>query len=212
MSTKEPGSFDFTGGLMENKGLRGKEKTHKLLIETAITLFIQKKSANVSLDEVADSANIARRTLFYHFSNKEALVLEITEPIFFDGIKFLNTISKKSRNKTIDLINLFLFLWEKHELSLNLLYNIDFENFHTLENLHSKFLTKYMELINRIDDFPMDLENSKKSIASIAFRCFVPILSKVNKMDNYELRFTNIITGIITGMSTSALESDIITD
>jgi AcrR family transcriptional regulator len=180
-----------------------KEKTHKLLTNTAIKLFIKKKSSNVSLDEVADTADVARRTLYYHFNNKETLILEITEPIFFDGLDFLEEVGLKEKIGIDDIINLCIFLWEKYGLSLNLLYNIEFEDFHSLENLHRRYLNKYLEIFNRISDLPHDLEDYKIDIASLIFRCFVLILSKVEKMENPELRFRNSINGMIKGMSIS---------
>lgn len=178
-----------------------KEKTHKLLTDTAIGLFIRKRSSNVSLDEVADAADVARRTLYYHFNNKETLILEITEPIFTDGINFLDKVSLKEEIVLSDITDLCIFLWKRYGLSLNLLYNIDFEDFHTLKEMHRKYLSKYLETFNRITDLSRELEPFQMDIASLIFRCFVPILSKIDKMENMENRFRNSIYGMLEGMT-----------
>lgn len=150
---------------------------------------------------MADAADVARRTLYYHFNNKETLILEIAGPIFNDGLVYLEEISRKESPAIDDITGLCLFLWNKYRLSLNLLYTIDFENFHSLRDLHKRYLDKYIEVFNRLSDIPGDLEDHKLNIASILFRSFVPILTKIDNMDNPERRFRNCIRGMIEGMS-----------
>jgi len=186
---------------MSEKKLGKKEKTHKLLIRTAVELFIKKRSSNVTLEEVADTADVARRTLYNHFQNKETLILEIASPIINDGMDYLEEISCKDVLYIDDITGLFLFLWKKYGLSLDLLYNIDFEDFLAFKDLHHKYLAKYIEVFNRLSDIPPDLNDNKMNIAAILFRCFVSILSRLENMDNTELRFKKCIHGIIEGIS-----------
>lgn len=181
--------------------IRKKEKTHKLLINTAIDLFIRKRSSNVSLDEVADTADVARRTFYYHFNNKEQLILEIIKPILIDGLNYLDKILLLEKLTIDEITGLCLYLWNRYGLSLNLLYTVDFEDFNSLKELHKKYHKKYIEVFNRISDFPEDLQDYKMDIAALIFRCFVSILAKVDKMANSELRFVNCIRSMIEGMA-----------
>jgi AcrR family transcriptional regulator len=200
--THFPGQ-EISRGIMSEKKIGKKEKTHKLLIKTAVELFIKRRSSNVTLEEVADTADVARRTLYNHFHNKETLIIEIAAPIINDGMEYLEEISCKDVLYIEDITGLFLFLWKKYGLSLDLLYNIDFEDFHTFKDLHHKYLAKYLEVFNRLSDIPSDLNDNKRNIAAILFRCFVSILSRLENMDNTELRFKNCIHGIIEGISLS---------
>lgn len=177
-----------------------KERTRQLLIDTAISLFLKKRSANVSLDEIADTAGVARRTLFYHFDNKETLVLEVAAPIFKDGITYLKGIVDNASIEFQDIVDLCLFLWRIYGSRLNLLYSIDFEDFNRLKKLHFEYLELYLAVCGRISDLPEGLQPVKMDIAAIIFRCFVPILSKTTGMDRGEERFKQSLRGLVYGL------------
>jgi AcrR family transcriptional regulator len=58
-------------GLRERKKLR----THRSISETAITLFLERGYDQVSVAEIAATAEVSKRTLFAYFPSKEDLVL-----------------------------------------------------------------------------------------------------------------------------------------
>ncbi|MGY1439885.1 TetR/AcrR family transcriptional regulator [Streptomyces reniochalinae] len=62
----------------ERTGLRElkKERTRETIAETAIRLFLAKGFDQVSVTEVAATAEVSRRTLFTYFPTKEDLVLQ----------------------------------------------------------------------------------------------------------------------------------------
>ncbi|UNT00592.1 TetR/AcrR family transcriptional regulator [Streptomyces tubbatahanensis] len=62
----------------ERMGLRElkKERTRETIAETAIRLFLAKGFDQVSVTEVAATAEVSRRTLFTYFPTKEDLVLQ----------------------------------------------------------------------------------------------------------------------------------------
>ncbi|ANP51030.1 AcrR family transcriptional regulator [Streptomyces griseochromogenes] len=59
-------------GLRERK----KERTRETIAETAIRLFLDKGFDRVSITEIAEAAEVSRRTLFTYFPTKEDLVLQ----------------------------------------------------------------------------------------------------------------------------------------
>jgi AcrR family transcriptional regulator len=65
-----------TGGLRERK----KVETLCRITETAIELFLKNGYEGSTLDDIAAEAGIARRTFFYYFKSKEAILLA-----FIDG-------------------------------------------------------------------------------------------------------------------------------
>jgi AcrR family transcriptional regulator len=58
-------------GLRERKRAR----THRALSETAIALFLERGYDAVSVAEIAEAAEVSKRTLFAYFPTKDALVL-----------------------------------------------------------------------------------------------------------------------------------------
>ncbi|WP_187759796.1 TetR/AcrR family transcriptional regulator [Thiospirochaeta perfilievii] len=184
-----------------------KSKTRKLILDIATELFLKKRSSHVSLEEVADTAGLARRTLYYHFKNKECLVLAIVEPIFKTGLDYIGTFNDIQGIKIKDICGLCLTLWKKHDKNLDLLNMLDFENFKDVITLHNRFKAAYIELFKKVNDTNIDLRGDIMSIAAIIFRCFVPILMKIHKMPDYEARFINSIYGLIEGISNPALSN-----
>jgi AcrR family transcriptional regulator len=58
-------------GLRERK----KARTHQAISEVAITLFLERGYDAVSVAEIADAAEVSKRTLFAYFPSKDELVL-----------------------------------------------------------------------------------------------------------------------------------------
>ncbi|MEI5991386.1 TetR/AcrR family transcriptional regulator [Enterococcus crotali] len=57
------------------------EVTHQSILETAKELFLTNGYRNTSTRDIAKAANITQPALYYHFSNKEVLFIEINKQI-----------------------------------------------------------------------------------------------------------------------------------
>lgn len=57
------------------------EITHQSILETAKELFLTNGYKNTSTRDIAKAANITQPALYYHFSNKELLFIEINKQI-----------------------------------------------------------------------------------------------------------------------------------
>ncbi|GAA4493446.1 hypothetical protein GCM10023191_030920 [Actinoallomurus oryzae] len=53
---------------------RQRERTRRRILEAALELFCTRGYANATMDDIADRADIARRTLFNHFPAKQAIL------------------------------------------------------------------------------------------------------------------------------------------
>ena len=54
--------------------VRQRERTRRLVLEAALELFYSRGYADTTMDDIADRADIARRTLFNHFPAKRAIL------------------------------------------------------------------------------------------------------------------------------------------
>lgn len=61
------------------------EKKREDILDAASRLFLDKGYGNVSMDEVAQKANVSKRTVYNHFASKEILFGEIVR-LTWDGI------------------------------------------------------------------------------------------------------------------------------
>jgi AcrR family transcriptional regulator len=58
---------------------RSGEQTRQRILDGAYRLFRQKGYARVSMDEIADGTDVTKRTLYYHFESKDALLGAVLE-------------------------------------------------------------------------------------------------------------------------------------
>jgi AcrR family transcriptional regulator len=58
---------------------RSGERTRQCIIDAAYKLFRQKGYTRVSMDEIAAAATVTKRTLYYHFDSKDALLASVLE-------------------------------------------------------------------------------------------------------------------------------------
>ncbi len=59
---------------MENRTSRKIQKTKNVIIDVAIELFKEKGVDNTKMEEISETADIAKGTLYNHFSCKEAII------------------------------------------------------------------------------------------------------------------------------------------
>lgn len=84
---------------------RKRNKTHTNILHNAKRLFEEKGLTNVTIDEIAESADISRSTFFNHFSSLDELNIEIC----YEEIKDLLSIVNEKNHSGVDNIKQVLF-------------------------------------------------------------------------------------------------------
>src|ERR1700684_882114 len=71
----------MTGILKQSEGLRARKQRETLrrIAETGLGLFLKNGYEATTLDEIAAESGIARRTFFYYFKSKEAILIAFIE-------------------------------------------------------------------------------------------------------------------------------------
>ncbi len=103
---------------MEEKTSRFTEQTKKWLIEALFDLMKEKPYSIITVKEIADKAQLSRRTFYRNFKVKEDILSKYTNYLFEDYIKSIKEKNDFSFNSI--LINYFEF-WDKHIKELELL-------------------------------------------------------------------------------------------
>jgi AcrR family transcriptional regulator len=70
-----------------NRITRKKNRTRQQLMDAAVTLILEKGYEDVMTDEIADLADVGRRTFYNHFGNKRKCVLEAVKERFINCAK-----------------------------------------------------------------------------------------------------------------------------
>lgn len=63
----------------ENRAQRRKARTEKAILESAEKLFLERGFHGVTIDEIADSADVAVGSIYGHFDSKEGLYIALLE-------------------------------------------------------------------------------------------------------------------------------------
>src|SRR5437763_3834821 len=58
---------------------RNADKTHKRILDAAHRQFRRRGYSRVSMDEIAGATKVTKRTLYYHFESKDALLTAVLE-------------------------------------------------------------------------------------------------------------------------------------
>ena len=58
---------------------RSSERTRQRILDAAYVLFRRKGYTRVSMDEIAAATTVTKRTLYYHFTSKDALLAAVLE-------------------------------------------------------------------------------------------------------------------------------------
>lgn len=85
------------------------------LLRTIEILFWENAFSELTMDRIAQKIGIKKPSLYYHFSSKEAMFLEVLEYSFESYKVFLNaTLHMTDINEMI--LKLILFSWENKNL------------------------------------------------------------------------------------------------
>lgn len=103
---------------MKEKTNRIAEQSKKWLVEALFDLMKEKSYSSISVKEIADKAQLARRTFYRNFNMKEDLLSEYANYLFEDYIESVEELSAVSIKNV--LITYFKF-WNRHLDELRLL-------------------------------------------------------------------------------------------
>ncbi len=90
--------------------------THQSILETAKELFLTNGYKNTSTRDIAKAANITQPALYYHFSTKELLFVEINKQIGSQLKTAIEQIIQKNdslENQLIDCTNALLNVYHR---------------------------------------------------------------------------------------------------
>src|SRR3954452_2625164 len=88
----------------EAMGLRERKKlqTERRIYRTAVELFVERGFDNVSVQEIADAAEVSKMTVFNYFGSKEDLVFVPVEDHFSDAARAVR--ERKPGESAVDAV------------------------------------------------------------------------------------------------------------
>lgn len=113
-------------------------KSQKWLTDALLSLMKQKAFSAITVKEIAEKAELDRRTFYRHFNSKEELLDLYVEKLFKEYVSILS----RESDQTIDSVALIYFeFWEAH---------LDFLCIVSQNDLQAFLLSKFNEYMPRI--------------------------------------------------------------
>lgn len=94
------------------------EQSKKWLVEAMLDLMREKPYSSISVKEIADKAQLSRRTFYRNFKIKEDLLSEYTNYLFQDYVESIKKLKFLNIN---DILITYFEFWNKHINELKLL-------------------------------------------------------------------------------------------
>jgi AcrR family transcriptional regulator len=80
------------------------------ILETASLLFLQKGIKRTSVDDIASGSGISKKTFYFYFKDKEAIISEIVTKVLVKIEKYIRILPCISPNAISELIKFFQFM------------------------------------------------------------------------------------------------------
>ena len=134
-----------------------RRERQKLIIEKARETYIEKGLFNTVMDNIADKANITRRTLYRYFETKEELAYEVTIEILKDWNNYQLGLFETLEGRGIDRLHEFLINSIGHLRKMNntMKYLGEFDSYFHDNNLpqsNNRSANKLSKVIHVSDD------------------------------------------------------------
>ncbi|MBL8967275.1 MAG: helix-turn-helix transcriptional regulator [Spirochaetaceae bacterium] len=176
----------------ERKSVRGRPRTDaRERILDAAAMLLAKRGAEVSTEEIADAAGVARRTVFNYFPAREDLLRACLDPILEDGIAIAEDLLARGGRGSAALGELCGELLRRQGDRIGLLGAVDFAGSAGVEALHRRYIERFRELAG---------EEVDASTLYAVYRCFAPLSSVVAGEADGPERFGAAMRGLVEGM------------
>jgi len=174
-----------------------KSRTRAKIVTAAIEEFSTKGVSGVPFDSIAQKADIARRTLYYHFRSKNELLHAIIDPRLEAAIAEI----RKFRDKQAELSEIAIFclrFWKADPFLSVLSRRLKEEKIFDFSVLQNQFLNEFKMLLSDMKEKEkLRFEDENINIRLIFFSLF-PLLEIISTEHDYEQKFINIFITMLS--------------
>jgi len=165
-------------------------------MDTAKDLIAENDVETISLDEIAQAAEVTRATFYNHFSSKEELLKEMLLPALDFITEDLKSKNEKPVKDFSDITSSLFDLYKEHKQVIELVSCHTLYKNREVTAAHSKFLEQFQTLMvaAKPEGYPLGL----KLTMSLISRIYLPVLMELHVIDRLEHSlFKQIIEGAL---------------
>ena len=177
-----------------------KSRTRESIIEAALEEFSSKGIRESSIESIAERAEVARRTFYNHFNDKDELLFEIIDTRLETAIDEVKGLAA-GNNGIDDLSDFCLRFWSEDSRHIQLMRILQEERIGKFSKLHGIFLTELKQLLIIIDKkTPLRFKDPNLNLRLI-FTALFPILEIISAEQGFESDFREIFGRLLIRQS-----------
>jgi AcrR family transcriptional regulator len=161
------------------------DNKRKDILEAASMLFLQKGIRTTTVDEIAKTCHISKKTFYYFFVDKEIVITEIVQNLIHKTDQHLRLLPGISPNASSELISFFQYL-QANIFVFNALFMNDLKKYYP--NIHNLFL---QDRRNKL--VPFFVKNIERGVSEDIYR---KNLDSKLTAELYFLQLDNVIDNI----------------
>lgn len=133
--------------------MRDSTGSEKRILEKAEQLFLQYGIRSVTMDDISKELSMSKKTIYQHFKDKDAIVLEVTKRVFSAQKQIMNHIHQRGESVIQEMVLLSNYLRE-HIASVNPTAMYDLQKFYkeawnVFRAFQQECLVQIEDVINR---------------------------------------------------------------
>jgi AcrR family transcriptional regulator len=185
---------------MPSRTTKKRDKLHHDILSVAARLICEKGSLGVTLEEISLHADVARKTVYNHFENKEALIKELVMPVCNHAMAYLERFGHELPLSMDHIWNYCIELWEQEDLHAMLLYQVSPEDYPNLGKNKHGFILMFRKLMERIPEFNGRSTEELTQLANAIYMTYMPLLQSLDDREDYKNKFRQAMTGLTLGL------------
>ena len=111
------------------------EKTRENILHEALAEFVEQGLAGARVDAIAERTNTSKRMIYYYFSSKEQLYVEVLEKLYGEIRHIEGQLHLEELAPVPAIRKLVEFTFDHHDLNADFVRMVSVENIHKGENI-----------------------------------------------------------------------------
>jgi AcrR family transcriptional regulator len=159
---------------------RKRERTRQAIKEAAIALAMERDFQLVSLEDVADRADVARGTIYNLYSRKENLLVEIVSPLMRGMADAMDALVRKGAVPLDGVTGLLADAWSRDRGGLGLMLRIRGDAMGALRQDHERLVAACVAAFDALQEGARLRTARPRDAAYLLFRVAVPALEALD--------------------------------
>jgi len=155
---------------------RKKNRTREAIKAAAIALATEQDFRMVSLENIADRADVARGTIYNLYERKDALLFEIISPLMRKMSERARALVAKGKVPLDGLTGILADAWGEDRGSLGLMLRVRGPEMKALESDHRLVMEAFASAFDSLAEAPLLRAAGPDAAALLLFRVAVPAL------------------------------------